>query len=275
MPDLPPNFRPDAFAGVAEDYVRYRLPYPRALLDDLLARVKLPPGPRLLDLAAGPGRVALPIAGRFAEIWAVDQEPAMVAAGEAEAARRGARHIRWFGARAEDFQAPAAHFDLVTCGEAFHRLDQPRVAAKAHAWLKSGGAFATLGFEPMTTGRASWRDVLAEVMRAYVGEPAQRLQGSPNPTPAEGLADQEAVLRVAGFNPVESFHFEAPHVWTLETLLGNLRSTSVLSRAALGERHAAFEADLTAALLAFDPAGRYAEHVSCDYTLARKPPALG
>jgi hypothetical protein len=48
---------------------------------------------------------------------------------------------------------------------------------------------------------------------------------------------------------------------------------SVLSRQALGERHAAFEADVTAALLAFDPSGRYAESVGCGYTLARSPRA--
>jgi hypothetical protein len=54
-------------------------------------------------------------------------------------------------------------------------------------------------------------------------------------------------------------------------LLGNLRSTSVLSRAALSERHQAFEAALSDALLACDPSGRYAETVRFGYSLARKP----
>jgi len=62
-----------------------------------------------------------------------------------------------------------------------------------------------------------------------------------------------------------------PYTWTLESLLGYLRSTSVASRAALGERHDAFEAGLTAALLAFDGSGRYREIVGSGYTLARKP----
>ena len=38
---VPPNFRPGAFAGLADDYVRYRLPYPAALLDDLAAAALL------------------------------------------------------------------------------------------------------------------------------------------------------------------------------------------------------------------------------------------
>jgi hypothetical protein len=57
----------------------------------------------------------------------------------------------------------------------------------------------------------------------------------------------------------------------LPDLLGNLRSTSVLSRNALGTRHATFEAEVSSALLAFDPAGRYAEQIRCGYTFARKP----
>src|SRR5205085_117343 len=85
MPELPPNMRPDAFAGVAQDYARYRLPYPRVLLDEVMAQANLPAEPRLLDLACGPGRTALPIADRFAEVWAVDQEPDMVEAERREA----------------------------------------------------------------------------------------------------------------------------------------------------------------------------------------------
>jgi len=109
------------------------------------------------------------------------------------------------------------------------------------------------------------------VVRAHVGEPAQRLQGSPNPTLAEALDDQLAALRGAGFAvEVENRDFEVQLEWTLQSLLGNLRSTSVLSRAALGGRYGALEADVAAALRRFDPSGRYVETVACGYTLARK-----
>ena len=37
-------------------------------------------------------------------------------------------------------------------------------------------------------GRAKWRPAVADLVDAYVGEPVQRLQGTPNPTPEEGLA---------------------------------------------------------------------------------------
>lgn len=270
--ETPPNLRPDAFQGAAGDYVRYRLPYPRALLDAFLDRAAIPAtGARLIDLACGPGRVALAIAARFEEIWAVDLEPEMVEAGKREAARLGVRHVRWSVGRAEDLKAPAGAFDLVTCGEAFHRLDRPRVAAKVFRWLKPGGAIVTLGYESLLAGGARWRSVVAEAVDRYVGKPAQRAGGTPNPTPTEAISDQEADLRRAGFVALATERFETPHVWALDELLGNLRSTSVLSRHALGARQPEFEAELVAALAAIHASGRYAERVHCGYTIAFKP----
>lgn len=194
----------------------------------------------------------------------------MIKAGRREAQRAGVANIRWSVGRAEDFEAPASGFHLVAAGEAFHRLDRPRVAALAFEWLAPGGAFVTLGAENHLDGAAAWRRVLAEVVHEFIGEPARRL-GAPNASLAREIADQETVIRAAGFAPVSTRTFGAAHEWRLPELLGNLRSTSVLSRGALGDRHGRFEAALSAALLAYDPSGRFAETVHFGYTLARKP----
>lgn len=268
---LPPNLRSDAFVGTAEDYVRYRLPYPKPMLQSLIAGAALPPQAKLIDLACGPGRVALAIANHFSEVLAVDSEPEMIAAGEREAARRGVCQIRWSVARAEELEAQAGAFDLVTIGEAFHRLDRPRVAAKAFGWLKPGAALATLGMQNFRQGDTPWRRILIEVVTRFVGTPAERIGGAPNPTVVDALAEQEAALWGAGLVEVASHDFWFAHEWRLPDLLGNLRSMSVLSPHALGTRHAPFEAELSAALLAFDPAGHFPERISCGYTLARKP----
>ncbi|HEY3798889.1 MAG TPA: class I SAM-dependent methyltransferase [Caulobacteraceae bacterium] len=271
-PELPPNFQPDAYSGLVDDYVRYRVPYPPAMLEEMLARVALPSSPRLLDLACGPGRLTLAIAPRFAEVLAVDQEPDMVAAGARLAAERGLTQIRWKVGRVEDLALAAGSFQLVTAAEAFHRMEQAKVAAAVFSWLAPGGAFVTMGFEPATGGGTRWRRVLADVVQRYVGTPAQRLGDAPGaPPPADPVGDQNRVQRAAGFDPVEDFSVVVAHEWTLEALLGNLRSLSITSPRALGERHRAFEADLSAALRAFDPAGRYVEDLRCGYTVARKP----
>jgi hypothetical protein len=128
--------------------------------------------------------------------------------------------------------------------EAFHRLDRPRVARLAFAWLKPGGALVTLGFGSLDKPVAPWSSVVAAIVREFIGEPARRL-GAPNTTPAEELADQEREIGDAGFADVTTRTFVVSHEWTVETLLGHARSTSTLSRAALGARHADFEAALT------------------------------
>ena len=66
---------------------------------------------RLLDLACGPGRVALALVSSFREVWALDREPEMIAVGQHEATQRGANNITWRVGKAEDVAAPPAAGD--------------------------------------------------------------------------------------------------------------------------------------------------------------------
>src|SRR5450432_3834884 len=102
-----PNLLPDAFAGAAAAYVRYRPPYPKALLNEVLMRAGVARHGMLLDLACGPGRVALDLAGAFETVWAVDLEPEMIEVGRQAATRRGAGNITSLVGRAEDLAAPS------------------------------------------------------------------------------------------------------------------------------------------------------------------------
>jgi hypothetical protein len=79
-------------------------------------------------------------------------------------------------------------------------------------------------------------------------------------------------LRTTGFVEVASYPFVALHDWTIDTIIGNLYSTSFCSRQVLGDNAAAFETALQAALLAHDPSGTYREQMRFGYTLGRKPP---
>ena len=81
----------------------------------------------------------------------------------------------------------------------------------------------------------------------------------------------ERALREAGFTDVTSRSFDEPHDWTLEAVSGYLQSTSVCSRAALGDDFEAFETDLRATLLAEVGPGPFHEDLNFGYTLGRKP----
>jgi SAM-dependent methyltransferase len=266
-----PDFPVDAFAGTATYYVRYRVPYPAGLLKDLIARAGITGEGRLLDLACGPGRVALALASSFREVWAIDCEPEMIAVGQHEATQRGVNNITWRVGKAEDLVALPASCALITIGEAFHRLDQPLVATHTLQWLQPGGCVAILGGYGILSGQEPWQRLVAEIVRRWTRHNAAHSDAATQPQPGSGPDYNERVLRATGFAEVASYPFVAPHDWTIATILGYLYSTSFCSKQVLGDNAAAFEAALKAALLAHDASGTYHEQMRWGYTIGRKP----
>jgi SAM-dependent methyltransferase len=267
---LKPDFPADAFATTVDDYVRYRVPYPAELMGDLLARIGTTGSGRLLDLACGPGRASLPLAGSFQEIWAVDLEPKMIAAARRLASERRISNVKWFAGRAEDLEAPPVHFDLITIGEAFHRLDQRLIAEKCLFWLRPGGFLATIGSYTLLGGAAPWQRAIAEVVLKWTGRDFPAILPS-QPEKNSGPRHDERALLAAGFVDVSSHPFLQEFNWTVESIAGFLFSTSICSRKVLGQYADAFVADLHSALLAHDPGGRFPDQIRFGYTLARKP----
>lgn len=260
-----PSFPADAFSGTAEYYLRYRPAYPRALVDDLVARLKMAGRGSLLDLACGPGRATLALAPSFAEVVAVDLEPEMIAVARAEAARLGANNVRWSVGRAEDVAEKPETFDLIAIGDAFHRLDQAIVIEKARAWLKQHAAMAILGSHDTLSGNEAWHEIVKTVVERWTQRPPVYI-----PAAQTGPEYCEGILTKAGFGDVASFEFAVPHVWTFPEIVGNLHSTSFCSKASLGANVARFTADLEQALLGYDARGVFRETLRFGYTFGRK-----
>ena len=266
-----PAFRPDLYRGTASYYDRFRLSYPAALIDDLSRRAVVNDTGRLLDLACGPGTVTFALCDRFAEVWAVDQEPEAVDFAAARAEDRGVRHVRWIAGRAEDVD-PAEVFDVVTIGTAFHRLDRRRVADLAVRWLRTGGYLALLWSDTAINGAAAWQQALAAVVVDWM-----RRAGADDRLPAdleEHLTQlpHVTVLADAGFDVVGRYEFVEIHDWTLAELAGLVYSTSLLPRVVLGDRVGEFETDLRERLLAVEPSSIFREHASFAYDLSYRPP---
>ena len=266
-----PDFPRDAFAGTATYYLRYRVPYPAALLRDLAERTGVTGEGRLLDLACGPGRVALALVSFFREVWAIDLEPEMIEVGQQEATQRGVHNVTWIVGKAEDVQAAPASFELITIGDAFHRLDQQRVAKQALQWLQPGCCLASLGSYGVMDGTEPWQRIIADIVQRWTGRAQPGGDGSAQPQPGSGPEHYELVLRDTGFEDVGSYAFVEGHTWTIETIIGNLYSMSLCSKKVLGGNAAAFEAELKAALLAHDPSEHYHETMRFGYTIGRKP----
>lgn len=267
-----PQFRTDLYRGTAEYYDRFRPGYPDELLDALAARTGADGTGSLLDLACGTGQVSFPLRTGFASIWAVDQEPDMIKVASAKAEASGeSKLFRFVTCAAEELNAPEQAFDLVTIGNAFHRLPREAVARSVLRWLKPGGYLALLWGGPPNYGDAPWQQALRDQMQRWQLRP-----GADQRVPAEYDADRAAradsdILRETGFEVVGRQEFPVSQMWTATQIAGFVASTSVLSPDALGPDAEAFDVSLRQALLEQEPGGEFRQDTSFAYDLARRP----
>lgn len=270
MADL--EFRRDLYRGIARDYDRFRVPYPRSLIDDLAERAGAAGRGRLLDLACGTGQITFALAGRFGEVWAVDQEPDMTALVAEKSRAAGLSNITVLTSSAEDLRAPEGSFDLVAIGNAFHRLPRRAVAASALRWLRPGQFLALLysGENPWL-GEAPWQRAMAGVVDHWMTRSGGHDRIPPGYEQDRRERPDRTVLAEAGFELLGEHEFPTEHAWTTETLTGLLFSTAVLSRAALGGQADGLAADLRYELGGFQAAGGLPETIGFVYELARRP----
>jgi SAM-dependent methyltransferase len=265
------RFAADLYRGTAGYYDRYRLPYPEVMIEDLARTAQVSGRGRLLDLACGTGQLTFPLRQRFADVWAVDQEPDMVEVVRVKAAAAGARNVRPIVASAETLHAAPGHFELAVIGNAFHRLDRDLAARRLHGWLQPGGHLALCWSSTPWIGQARWQQALAATLDQW-----KATLGAEHRIPAGwDLARQRRpdsrVLSDAGFQLAGPRQFAIEHRWTLPELAGFIRSTSFLPAAVLGDQAHAFDADLAARLGPHSNAGTLTENVNFLYELAQKP----
>jgi SAM-dependent methyltransferase len=265
------RFATDLYRGSAGYYDRYRLPYPEAMLTDLILRAEVSEGGRLLDLACGTGQLAFPLRRWFGEVWAVDSEPDMVEMVRTKAGAQGTGDVRPVVSDAETLDAEPDYFDLVVIGNAFHRLNRDLVAGKTLGWLKPGAYLALCWTSQPFIGEEDWQRVLAAIIERWkVALGAEGRVPAGWDLPRQRRPDLQ-VLAAAGFEVAGHHEFTAEHRWSLPELAGLIRSTSFLPASVLGDQAAAFDADLAASLGPHSDGGAFTENVSFIYELARKP----
>lgn len=125
------------FERGALDYEAARPGYPPAVVDLLVAELDLGPGRRVLDLAAGTGKLTRLLVPSGADLVAV--EP--VAAMRAELAAR-VPGIEARDGTAEAIPLPDGSVDAAVVAQAFHWFDAPAALAELHRVLPPGGGLA-------------------------------------------------------------------------------------------------------------------------------------
>jgi trans-aconitate methyltransferase len=192
------------YPGVAAAY-KHRPPYPDevfAILTGLIADQ-----PRtVLDLGAGEGALARPLAALVDHVDAVDMSAAMIAAGRDRPGGRDPR-LRWLTGAVET-TALAGPYALVTAGASLHWMAHGKVLARLSEVASENAVLAVVEHGPR---EVPWQDALLEVIRRH--------SRNPDYDPAHAVADELGLARRQDTEPmifrqavgdyVEHFHSTA------------------------------------------------------------------
>jgi S-adenosylmethionine-dependent methyltransferase len=173
------------------------------LLGQVLAALPEPPA-RVVDAGGGTGQLAVALARRGYQVTVVDTSAAMLATCAQRAAGEGAE----VGARLATVQGDAADLqallgpasrDAAVCHDLITQVDDPAAVLAALAGVLGDGGVLSLGFanRDWLVLRAGRRGEHAGALRLVHGREAGR-----PPAPAMTLAEIEAELERAGFEPV-------------------------------------------------------------------------
>jgi SAM-dependent methyltransferase len=183
-----------SFGRIATEYDDVRPEYAPEALDRAAEVLGLTGGSRVVDLAAGSGKLTRALAGRFAEVVAIEPNDEM----RAVLAGRSAG-IRVLAGTAERMPLPDDSADAVFVGDAFHWFDGPAAVAELARVVRPGGGVALLWnhwwsdgddrsvntLEPpfpaeaqglfdevyVSSGRAAARAEMADPLDAFAGGP--------------------------------------------------------------------------------------------------------
>jgi SAM-dependent methyltransferase len=200
--------------GVAQAY-QHRPPYPDEVFDLLTGLITTTPS-NVLDLGAGEGAIARPLARRVDQVDALDISVAMIEAGQR---RDGGDqpNLRWILGAAET--APVTGpYALATAGASLHWM-APRPTLARLADLLAEQAYLVIidhGY-----GRVPWEADLIEVIRRHSRSPDYNIDAD--------LADSlvaGGLLEIAG----QADTAPVPFSQTVEHYLERLHSTSSLAR---------------------------------------------
>ena len=184
-------------AGWDADRYQRQFGFVSALAGDLLDLLDPAPGETVLDLGCGTGELAAAIQARGARVWALDADPAMVAAARQ---RLGADRVLLADGRSFSLPEPV---DAVFSNAALHWMDAPaEVIARVQAALRPGGRFvAELG------GAGNIAAILgalgAALAEAGLPEPAC-------PWYFPTLGQYASLLEAGGFQVARMEHFPRP-----------------------------------------------------------------
>ncbi len=158
------------FVEVADAYERGRPEYTPAVAEAIAAELQIAPGDRVLDLAAGTGKLTRALLGVGLDVIAVEPQAQL---RETLGASVGLERV--LDGFAEEIPLPTASVAAVTVADAFHWFDQAVALREIQRVLIAGGGLAVLRILPDWSG-ASWAHEVG-TMIAELGREHPQFEG--------------------------------------------------------------------------------------------------
>ncbi|NOU74997.1 methyltransferase domain-containing protein [Paenibacillus sp. LMG 31458] len=261
------DYGADLFKGTAWYYSRYRPIYPSSLLRFLVNKFSLNGEGRLLDLGCGTGQLTLKFNDWFQEIIGVDTEPEMLNEALHLSNVNRVDNACWLQGRAEERSSDWGSFRLMLIAKAFHWMDRESILEILYNSSDDNGGIAIIDYNNEKYEPLHWKLKVAEIVKVWLGD-ERRAGNSTYTPPKERFEDTitKSRFRDVERNVLPSYSYN----WTVDTILGNLYSTSYASKRFFGENLEKFENDLKSALLDIDSSGVFTEELSVSVITAFK-----
>jgi SAM-dependent methyltransferase len=208
------------FAEVAEVYERGRPEYAPAVVGAIAAELRLAPGARVLDLAAGTGKLTRALVEFGLDVVAVEPQAPL---RKVLIAHVGEERVR--DGVAEAIPLENGCVAAVTVADGFHWFDQAAALAEIARVLRPGGGLALLNSGPDWTG-ASWAEEVGTMMEAM----------RPAHPGIEGTPWRETVRAAGAWTDPREVRVSAPQPGGAERFVDYIASVSWVAALPDGER---------------------------------------
>ncbi|NMN70420.1 class I SAM-dependent methyltransferase [Rhizobium sp. 57MFTsu3.2] len=258
-------FEARRFQSTAAYYTRYRVPYPDQLIGQVVKRAGLVAGERVLDLGCGPGQLGIAFARLAgATVTGLDPEPEMLEAARTDAAAVGV-NVTFIKGSSYDLGPRFAPLKMTVMGRSFHWMDRPETLKALDEITVTDGCVVLFGDRHISS-TPDWRQAVNEIAESFAPERNANRERRKSPD----WIEHESILLRSPFGDLERISVVRERKLGLDDIVGRAFSTSVTSPQALGERTAAFEAELRATLLKLSPEGSFLEVVEIGGLIARR-----
>ncbi|UOE93323.1 class I SAM-dependent methyltransferase [Alkalihalobacillus sp. LMS39] len=261
------NYGKNLFEGTAMYYSQYRPMYPASLIRYLIGKFSLDGSGHMLDLGCGTGQFAFRFTDWFERIVGIDTEPEMIQEATRISKEIRVENVEFFNGNLDTYKDVSnKNFRFVTIAKAFHWMDREEILEILYEMVSDRGGIAIIDNYSPHKEILPWQMKVKEVVKQWYGN--ERRAG--NTTYSHPTISHQEIVANSKFS-LEDYQLPTyEQLWTVESIIGNIYSTSYGAKRLLGDNVEAFEKHLKEELLSIEKTGVFKEQLNIKVIFALK-----